>query len=93
MRRELVERFGWQRVYQGGLRVYSTIDSDIQKAAEALLEEGLQDIERRPGFKHAKRAARRLAAGEAPGYLQGALDGDGSVERPRQGDGRRPRLR
>ena len=23
---ELVERFGWQRVYQGGLRVYSTID-------------------------------------------------------------------
>ncbi|MEQ1727697.1 MAG: transglycosylase domain-containing protein, partial [Vicinamibacterales bacterium] len=26
VRQELVERFGWQRVYQGGLRVYSTID-------------------------------------------------------------------
>ena len=34
VRRELVERFGWQRVYQGGLRVYSTIDVTMQKAAE-----------------------------------------------------------
>ena len=58
VRRELVERFGWQRVYQGGLRVYTTIDTDLQKAAEAVLEEGLQDIERRSGFKHAKRARR-----------------------------------
>ena len=76
VRRELVERFGWQRVYQGGLRVYTTIDSDLQKAAEALLEEGLQDIERRPGFKHAKRAAPAAGAPattEAPAYLQGAL--------------------
>ena len=61
VRRELVERFGWQRVYQGGLRVYTTIDTDLQKAAEAMLEEGLQDIERRGGFKHAKRAPRRMA--------------------------------
>ena len=29
---ELVERFGWERVYQGGLRVYTTIDIDMQKA-------------------------------------------------------------
>lgn len=77
VRRELVERFGWQRVYQGGLRVYTTIDSGLQKAAEAMLEEGLQDIERRPGFKHAKRqvpaAGAAPAATEAPEYLQGAL--------------------
>jgi penicillin-binding protein 1A len=78
VRRELVERFGWQRVYQGGLRVYTTIDSDLQKAAETMLEDGLQDIERRPGFKHAKRAvpaagAAPAAAGAAPAYLQGAL--------------------
>ena len=26
VRQELVERFGWEQVYQGGLRVYSTID-------------------------------------------------------------------
>ena len=75
VRRELVDRFGWQRVYQGGLRVYTTIDSELQKAAEATLEEGLQDIERRPGFKHPKRAALAgtAATAEAPAYLQGAL--------------------
>jgi penicillin-binding protein 1A len=74
VRRELVERFGWQRVYQGGLRVYTTIDSDLQKAAEVMVEQGLQDIERRSGFKHAKRGALPApAANIAPGYLQGAL--------------------
>jgi 1A family penicillin-binding protein len=76
VRRELVERFGWQRVYQGGLRVYSTIDTDLQKAGEAMLEEGLQDIERRGGFKQAKRApssGAAPAAAESPEYLQGAL--------------------
>ena len=66
VRRELVERFGWQRVYQGGLRVYTTIDSDLQQAAEAMLEEGLQDIERRPGFKHAKRVAPGRGRGDPP---------------------------
>src|SRR5581483_11638751 len=34
VRRELVDRFGWQRVYQGGLRVFSTIDMTMQTAAE-----------------------------------------------------------
>jgi penicillin-binding protein 1A len=33
VRQELVERFGWDRVYQGGLRVYSTIDMPMQEAA------------------------------------------------------------
>ena len=85
VRRELVERFGFQRVYQGGLRVYTTIDSDLQHAAEVMLEDGLKDIEKRPGFRHAKRgnplpAAVRAAAPadkavdkDAPDYLQGAL--------------------
>jgi penicillin-binding protein 1A len=72
VRRELIERFGWQRVYQGGLRVFATIDSDLQRAAEATLEDGLQEIEKRPGFKHAKRGAQPVA-GDLPDYLQGAL--------------------
>ena len=35
MRRELIERFGKEAVYQKRLRVYTTIDPDMQKAAEA----------------------------------------------------------
>jgi membrane peptidoglycan carboxypeptidase len=44
VRRELVERFGWQRVYQGGLRVFTTLDADMQASAESLVEKNLQDI-------------------------------------------------
>jgi membrane peptidoglycan carboxypeptidase len=38
VRRELVDRFGWDRVYQGGLKVYTTIDPAVQRAAEVLAE-------------------------------------------------------
>lgn len=74
VRRELVERFGWQRVYQGGLRVYTTIDPTLQRAAEILVEKGLSDIERRPGYKHPKRGTAAAASSAGlPQYLQGAL--------------------
>jgi penicillin-binding protein 1A len=74
VRRELVERFGWQRVYQGGLRVYTTLDPELQRSAEALVEKGLSDIERRPGYKHPKRGTQGATAeGALPQYLQGAL--------------------
>ena len=35
VRRELVERFGSTAAYQGGLRVFSTVDMPMQIAAEA----------------------------------------------------------
>jgi 1A family penicillin-binding protein len=74
VRRELVERFGWERVYQGGLRVYTTLDTRLQLAAETLVEKGLTDIERRGGFRHPVRGAHAAAKeGERPEYLQGAL--------------------
>ena len=73
VRRDLVERFGWQRVYQGGLRVYTTLDSDLQQQAEALLEDGLEDIERRNSFKYPPRGKQAIRDGDRPDYLQGAL--------------------
>jgi len=74
VRRELVERFGWQRVYQGGLRVYTTLDAALQRSAEVLVEKGLSDIEHRPGYKHPRRGADgTLKEGTLPLYLQGAL--------------------
>ena len=74
VRRELVDRFGWERVYQGGLRVYTTMDSDLQKAAEKMLEKGLGEIEQRRGFKYPVRGKHTAPVGDAaPDYLQGAL--------------------
>ena len=74
VRRELLERFGSERVYLGGLRVYTTIDSKLQQAAESLVEKRLSEIEHRPGYKHPVRGkAGSLKEGELPRYLQGAL--------------------
>ena len=47
VRQELVNRFGWQRVYQGGLRVFSTIDMPMQLAAETAVADQLKVIEGR----------------------------------------------
>jgi len=72
LRQELVDRFGWQRVYEGGLRVYSTIDMPEQIAAEAAVDETLKAIDERRQALAAKRAAK--GAAPAPGEpLQAAL--------------------
>lgn len=52
VRRELIERFGYDRVYQEGLRVYTTLDPAMQKQAEASVATTLDEVE-------AKRAAQR----------------------------------
>jgi len=72
VRRQLVEKFGWDRVSEGGMRVYTTMDSQLQQAAERLLEKGLREIESRAGFRHPVRKLRARRA-LAPDYLQGAL--------------------
>ena len=46
VRRQLVERFGLERVEQGGLKVYTTIDPYMQRAADAAVEQSLAEIEK-----------------------------------------------
>ncbi len=86
VRRELIERFGWQRIAAGGLKVYTTIDPDLQKTAEEMLETACAKIEARKGYKHPTRAQYRAQLTQAqtgqgdsepkegrPAYLEGAL--------------------
>jgi penicillin-binding protein 1A len=61
VRRQLVQQFGWHRVYQGGLRVYTTVDPAMQHAAERALDRRLAEITSTRG------------AGDASRPLQGAL--------------------
>src|SRR5436190_4290149 len=63
VRREVVDRFGWQRVYQGGLRVFSTIDMPMQVAAETAVAGSLKTLDE----KRRALAAKRLAARKAKG--------------------------
>jgi penicillin-binding protein 1A len=65
VRKQLVERFGWERVYQGGLKVYTTLDADLQKAAESEVVRGVKEIE--------ERQLRRKNAPVSPEPLQAAL--------------------
>jgi len=47
VRKQLVQRFGWERVYMGGLKVYTTLDPAMQQAAEAEIARSLAEIEKR----------------------------------------------
>lgn len=44
VRRELIERFGEARVYEGGLKVYTTIDLEMQREADAEVQLSLIHI-------------------------------------------------
>jgi 1A family penicillin-binding protein len=57
VRRELVARFGEDRVYEGGLRVFTTIDVEMQRAADAEVQRVLKDLERRRNARAKKAAA------------------------------------
>lgn len=81
VRQQLDQKFGRQ-LYEQGLRVYTTLDLDMQSAAERALESQLRAIEagRFGAYNHIsyeRYLARRVAGDEdvaaASPYLQGAL--------------------
>jgi 1A family penicillin-binding protein len=70
VRRELVEKFGRERVYQGGLKVYTTVDLAMQKAADTAVRQSLDDLDNRRA-KALK--ARKRAPADPAEPLQAAL--------------------
>jgi len=73
VRKQLVQKFGSDRVYQGGLKVYTTIDPDVQKAAEDEVRRSLAEIEQRAKRRGSTDAARVNADATSPDPLQAAL--------------------
>ncbi|MGA8290327.1 MAG: transglycosylase domain-containing protein, partial [Acidobacteriaceae bacterium] len=51
VRKELDQRFGSDMVHQSGLRVYTTLDLNLQQAANAAVLDGLASYERRRGWR------------------------------------------
>ncbi len=47
VRKHLEKEYGSQRIYQGGLRVYTTLDPAAQRAAVRSLRDGLRTLDRR----------------------------------------------
>ena len=78
VRLRLDERYGSNAVYEGGLRVWTTLDMDLQQIAERALERQLSAIETRlkPRFTHAGFSPHQApVAGthQNTPYLQGAF--------------------
>jgi len=55
VRQQLIDRYGYDAVYKGGLKVYTTLDLGMQKAAKTALAEGLRKLD----LKHAANSPRR----------------------------------
>jgi 1A family penicillin-binding protein len=79
VRRELIARFGEDRVYEGGLKVFTTIDLDMQRAADADVQKVLADLDRRRGARAntnpAKLQAALLALDPATGEVRAMVGG------------------
>ncbi len=76
-------------VSQGGYRIHTTIDAALQKAAQAALASGIDEIEARPGFRGQKCAAAARAdsskAVKKP-RVDACLEGAAVVLDPATGD-------
>jgi len=51
VRRYLVQKYGRDSVYRGGLKVYTTLDLKMQRAAQDALRKGLQELDKREGYR------------------------------------------
>ena len=52
IRRYLEKRYGSDQVHQGGLRVYTSLDTDLQNTAKQAVLDGVAAYERRHGWKN-----------------------------------------
>jgi penicillin-binding protein 1A len=75
VRQILDDRYGEDVVYRGGLRVYTTLDLEIQKAAVEAMEWGWERIEGEDGYRHPKYADfdSVVSFPQDTPYMQGAL--------------------
>jgi penicillin-binding protein 1A len=51
VRQAVIEKFGRERAYNDGLQIYTTIDPQLQKFAQQALIEGLEEYDRRHGYR------------------------------------------
>src|SRR5947209_16832932 len=82
IRQKVIEAVGWNRAMNEGFRIHTTIDSDLQKAAEESLRAHLDRAEQHPDYGHQTYAEytanfRKTRPGNSPpavpDYLQCAV--------------------
>ncbi len=75
VRQYLDERYGSNLLYEGGLKVYTTLDLQLQHLAEDALERQLSALEVANNYsvRYTSSAGGRTVTGGAPRYLQGSM--------------------
>ncbi len=51
IRQQVERKYGKERLYQEGLRIYTTLNLSFQKAAQRSLDAGLRELDKRQGFR------------------------------------------
>ncbi len=51
IRKYLEDKYGLEMIYKGGLKVYTTLNRNIQMAAVESIKEGLRELDKRQGFR------------------------------------------
>jgi penicillin-binding protein 1A len=57
IRQMLVAKYGEETVYKGGLKVFTTLNMEMQRAAEAAFAAGLRELDKRQGWRGPLRTA------------------------------------
>lgn len=71
VRRYLVERYGKDLLYRGGLKVYTTVDLNMQVLAQEALNKGLAELDKREGYRG---PLRHLSQEESMTFRKGAAE-------------------
>ena len=51
IRHQVERKYGKEKLYREGLRIYTTLDLNLQKAAQKSVEIGLRELDKRQGFR------------------------------------------
>ena len=67
IRHQVEKKYGKEKLYQEGLRIYTTLDLSLQRAAQRAVEGGLRELDKRQGFRG---PIRTLSPGEVKNLLE-----------------------
>lgn len=73
VRRDVIAKYGAEALYSSGLRIYTTLDADLEATAEQELEKRLKTLETEAHYKTKRGDAYDREASEFIPYVQGAV--------------------
>ncbi len=69
----LERKYGTEKLFEGGLRIYTTVDSDLSTAADSIMNSYLTRIENNGRHPHKFADVEKTARDINPKYIQGAM--------------------